>query len=410
MKKDTLIASVLAYGTFTVIIAVLVAVLFNVGGIRDVRPGQFSDRNMLQALWHQYKLEYLEPGTMRALDKSQDNITTSEGQSYTMLRAVWLDDKETFDTAWQWTKDNIQRKNDHLLSWLFGERPDGSYGVLVERGGENAATDADTDAALALIFAWRRWNDQSYFGDAILMIRDIWAKEVIMIAGKPYLLANNVEKTAPKQYVLINPSYFAPYAYKVFATVDQTHDWLGLAATSYEVAQAAIKAPLDKETSGGLPPDWIAIDKKTGELVMPQSGGDQNLTTNYSFDALRMSWRFALDWRWNQDERAKTVLSAMNLLSREWDEHGSLAASYAHDGTRISNMESLAMYGGSLGYFVVSDPRAARDIYRKKLEAVYDPNESKWNVGQGYYDDNWAWFGMALYTDGLQDLSLKANE
>jgi endoglucanase len=401
MQKDKRTLLLLVYAPFAIVAIVALFFAFNFRDIMDARPQEFSQKNMLRALWHQYKDTYLEPGTIRSLDKQQKNITTSEGQSYTMLRAVWMGDREVFDEAWQWTKDNLQRSEDHLLSWLFGERPDGTYGVLVDEGGYNTAADADIDIALSLVFASKRWNDEVYFGDAAEIIRDIWRREVVMIGGRPYLAANNVEKTAPKSSIIVNPSYFAPYAFKIFAEIDPGNDWNGLAETSYEVAQKSIELALDKESSAHLPPDWIAVDKATGEISAVAS---ESLTTNYSFDALRMPWRFAVDYIWSGDPRAKAVLDSIGHLSGEWDRRGSLAAAYSHDGARVLDKESLAMYGGSIGYFMVSDPRAAKEIYSRKLERIYDPNESKWLTPQGYYDENWAWFGMALYAGEIRDL------
>lgn len=407
MRNDTKTGAKYLYGTFAFVIAALLLFAFGARYILDARPPEFSKRTMLQAIWAQYKLEYLEPGTLRSLDKQRDNVTTSEGQSYTMLRSVWLDDKETFDAAWQWTKDNLQRDEDLLTSWLFGERPDGTYGVLVDQGGYNSATDADVDIALALLFASARWNQDSYFGDAIGIIRDIWDKEVMVIAGRPYLLANNVEKTERKSYAITNPSYFAPYAYKIFAKIDPARDWLGLASTSYEVALESMRSPLDKGGSAGLPPDWLGLDKRTGEIVLidPEMG----LTTNYSYDALRTPWRFAVDYIWTGDPRAKEVLDEMGYLSREWRRDGALATAYSHDGVQLSSVESLAMYGGAIGHFMVSDPENAAELYHGKLEAAYDSTETKWRNLQSYYDDNWAWFGMALYAGEVRDLTLKKD-
>ncbi len=48
----------------------------------------FSDRTLLSGLWDNYKKIYWESESGRTLDKQQNDITTSEGQSYTMLRAV----------------------------------------------------------------------------------------------------------------------------------------------------------------------------------------------------------------------------------------------------------------------------------------------------------------------------------
>src|SRR5688572_18211680 len=93
-------------------------------------PLVFSSRNMFDSIWRNYKANYVEEGTFRTINKQQENVTTSEGQSYTMLRAVIMDDQETFDGAWQWTKDNLGREEDNLLSWLFGKDDDGEYKVL----------------------------------------------------------------------------------------------------------------------------------------------------------------------------------------------------------------------------------------------------------------------------------------
>ena len=94
----------------------------------------------------------------------------------------------------------------------------------------------------------------------------------------------------------------------------------------------------------------------------------------------------------------------MGFLGSEWRARGSLATSYGHDGARLSSDQSLATYGGAMGYFMVSDARAAAAVYRGKLEAVFDTNESKWAKPQSYYDENWGWFGMALYAGELANL------
>lgn len=394
--------SVLVYGTFIVIIGLILAFVFNIGGILTARPPEFSKRNMLSALWYQYKSSYLEPGTLRSLDKQRNNITTSEGQSYSLLRSVWMDDKDTFDSVWQWTKDNLQRKEDHLMSWLFGERTNGSYGVLSDQGGYNTASDADSDIALALIFASKRWNDSTYFGDGALIARDIWNKEVIMIGGKPYLAANNVEKTISKGTAIINPSYLSPYAYKIFAEIDPAHDWRGLASTSYDVIDQSMRLALDKGSSAYLPPDWVMIDKATGIVSAPPATA--GLSTNMSFDAMRLPWRLALDYAWTGDQRAQEALDRMSFLKGEWTSKGKLLASYGHDGAPASDKESPATYGGTLAYFMRTSPALASSIYRSKLEGLYDTNESKWSVPQSYYDENWAWFGMALYAGELRNL------
>jgi endo-1,4-beta-D-glucanase Y len=363
-------------------------------------PIIFSPRTELLSLWEKYKLEYLEPNTFRVLDKQKNFITTSEGESYAMLRAVWVDDKNTFDKTWQWTKDNLQRE-DKLISWLFGQLPSGSYGILTSQGGNNSAADADVDTALALVFASSRWNQEQYYGDAIVMIRSIWENEVITIGGKPYLVANNVEKSSTNQ-ILVNPSYFAPYAYRIFAKLDPGHPWLSLIDTSYEVIGKSIDSNLDATSTARIPPDWVYINRKTAEVT---AATGKDITSNMGYDAMRVPWRLALDWQWFAEPRAEATLKKMEFLSKEWTSNGLLYTTYRHDGEPVIKNQSPAFYGGTLGYFMIKAPETAEAIYNNKLQLLFNPDTNSWKVKLGYYDDNWAWFGIALYNSMLPNLA-----
>lgn len=360
----------------------------------------FSPTQVLGATWLRYKSEYIESSTGRTLDKQRDNVTTSEGESYTMLRAVWQGDKTTFDASRQWTKDNLLHKDDWLFSWLFGQKKDGSYGILTDQGGNSTASDADQDIALALIFAYARWQDPAYIGEARRVLDDIWAKEVLIINGKTYLAANNLEKFSSSPTAILNPSYMAPYAYRIFALVDPAHPWNQLVDTSYDVIGRSMEQPLDKTGSAGLPPDWVLINKKTGALSAPSD----HLTTNFGYDALRVPWRLALDYQWNEEPRAKELLGRMSFLSEQWKK-GAIGTTYSHDGKVLGSYETPAMYAGAIGYFVVSDPTLGAQVYDSKLSFLYNPDTNDWKQRLSYYDDNWAWFGIGLYNRLLPNLS-----
>lgn len=368
---------------------VLAAAALYIGNSKGV-PLVFSPTQMLGSLWSDYKLGYLEDN--RTVDRSRNNITTSEGQSYTMLRAVWMGDREAFDGAWQWAKDNLDRPSDRLSAWLFGERPEGTYGILESEGGRNSASDADQDMAMALIFAFARWEDPLYLGDARAVLDDIWEKEVLYIQGKPYLMANDLEKFSPSKTAIINPSYLAPYAYRIFSRADPEHDWLGLVDTSYEVIGKSL-------TSRGLPPDWARIDKESG-AILPAGEG---LSSSFSYDALRTPWRLALDYMWYRDERAAALLRSMSALGAQWEETGLITP--RSSGGTIAGPESPALYGATLGYFIVAEPETAKRIYEEKLQFLYDPAVNRFKERLSYYDDNWAWFGMALYHKLLPNLA-----
>jgi endoglucanase len=364
------------------------------------QPIVASDRTLLSDLWRAYKDRYLEEGTRRTLDLQADDITTSEGQSYTMLRAVWMDDQETFADSWQWTKDNLQR-GDSLMAWKFGELPDGSYGIQTHVGGGNTATDADVDIAFALLMAYSRWKDDDHLYDALPIIESIWEKDVVRVGDRWVLAANDLERIGADG-IVVNPSYLAPYAYRVFAQVDEDHDWAGLVDDSYALLADLQDQPLDAGSAAGLPPNWVSVDRRTGELGAPAG----ELTTRFGYDALRLPWRLALDHRWYGDPRALRLLEGQDLLAREWADEHRLAAEYDRDGTPAADYEAPAMYGAVMGFFDVVRPELADEVYAEKLLPHYDVDDRDVAGNLGYYDSNWVWFGMALHLDQLPNLNV----
>ncbi len=385
-------------------IALALAVFF-INSRRSEVPLIFSPSQILGSTWDQYKKVYLEAGTLRTLDKQRNNVTTSEGQGYTLLRAVWMDDHATFDAAWQWTKNNLQHKNDHLFAWLFGRRPDGTFGILIDQGGNTTASDADQDIALALVFAYARWQDTQYLNASRAIISDIWNKEVMSVGGTPYLVADDIEKTSSDPTAALNPSYFSPASYRIFAQVDQTHPWGQLVDSAYALLGRSITAPLDTKI-GVLPPDWLRLNKHSGVLSAPSTAqGSSTPNTNYSYDALRISWRLALDYVWFGEPRATDTLARMKILSDLWRKQGALPRVINHDGTVLDVQETPAMYGGSIGFFMLVDPSQGSAVYDKKLQSLFDPDLNTWKQPLTYYDDNWAWFGVGLYNQLLPNLA-----
>ena len=381
-------------------LSIVSTVFYRNSGKADI-PLVFAPTQVLNATWINYKDTYIEKTSGRTIDPSRGQITTSEGQSYTMLRSVWVGDKTTFDSSWSFTHDNMQHKNDALFSWLYGKQTNGTFGVLASQGGNTSASDADSDIALSLVFAYARWQDPSYLTAARAIIADIWDKEVITVNGTPYLAADNVEKTSSSSMALVNPSYLSPYAYRVFAQVDGAHPWGKLVDSSYSVLQKSITSNLGA-TKGGLPPDWIALDKKTGSLSATTQA---SLSSNYGYDAMRVPWRVAMDWQWNHDPRAKDVLGRMTPLADAWAKNAQLDTTYTHSGTPVGAYESPAMYGGAIGYFMVTNPTEASKVYTEKLVFLYNPDLNSWKQKLSYYDDNWAWFGIGLYNNLLPNLA-----
>ena len=385
-------------GTILVIVGIVIILFVIYANSKLSRQTRvFSSYSLLSSSWDAYKAQFIQADG-RSIDPSQENITTSEAQGYALLRAVWIDDKPTFDKVYQFTMNNMKRPHDNLFGWRYGKLANGKYGFL-PNGGDNSAADADSDIAFALILASRRWNDPSYQDNALPTIKDMWKYETASASGKRYVIAGNWAQNREK--LILNVSYFAPYEWRAFATVDRQDNWLTLIDPAYQLLTNSGAAPLDKAKGVGLPPDWLTIDRQTGALA---SANISNLTTNYSFDAMRMPWRIALDYQWYKDQQAYNYLkNSYGYLAQQYGKNHMLASSYAHDGSVVTASENPAMYATALGYFTVINKPLAAQMYQNKIIRLYSNDQNSFNRTIPYYEQNWLWFGAALYNNFLSN-------
>lgn len=356
-----------------------------------------DDRDILSKAWETYKQTFTR--SAGAIYDPYTSQITSEGQAYSLLRSVWTSDEQEFGKVWKWTYENMKLDDKNLFAWLYGNGTrEGKNELGIKDKG--TATDADQDVALALLFAYKKWGNLDYINQAKKIINDIWEYETVEIKGERYVVAGNWASAKENKTYTINPSYIAPYAYRIFAEVDAQHNWNGLVDTSYEILKKCSEASFDLGGSANIPPDWCALDKN-GKVVRADNISDKS--TNYSYDAIRTLWRIALDYRWNKEPRALSLLQKMDIWSREWKEKQKIFISYSHNGRTTEEAESLAHYGTQVAFFSVVNPDIAEQIYKQKILSRWN-KEGFWGDINNYYDQNWVWFGTALYTNNLPNL------
>jgi endoglucanase len=357
-------------------------------------PGVPVDSRLLSVLqqgWDGFKQRFIKPDG-RVIDPKGGDITTSEAQSYGLLRSVWTHDRSTFDSVWHWTAANLQVRGDALFASLWGP------GGVQDR---NTATDADSDIALALLYASRRFVDRSYRGIALRVLADIWQRDVVSVAGMNVVAAGNWAATQQSPGPVINPSYFAPYAYRVFAREDTSHPWATLVDSSYTLLDRCTAATLDGLVSAGLPPNWCAISRTTGQITsFPQIQG----ANDYGYDAFRVTWRLAVDATWNKEQRAREYLTRNDFLRKRWSAAQRLDPVYSHDGRVVSSYDDPTVYGGDIGTFLVADPAAATAVQQHLMDSFHAGPPAHFGDPDNYYEQNWVWFGLALAGGALPDL------
>ncbi|HSX09990.1 MAG TPA: glycosyl hydrolase family 8 [Candidatus Saccharimonadales bacterium] len=342
---------------------------------------------MLESSWNYYKNNFIH--SYGQVIDPQTDTTTSEGQSYAMLRAVGSNDKKTFDGVWAWTHDHMQyRTSDKLFSWQFVKK-----GNTYVESDSNTATDADEDIAAALLMAYDKWHDPKYLELARPIISDIWQTEVVQVNGAYYLTSGSKAETADG-YIL-NPSYLSPAYYQLFAQVDKTHPWNQLTTDSYTLLNRLAR------NNNQLPPNWILITKGTGEIASAGQYVNDNFQNDYGYDAFRVFYRVALDAKWNNSKNAIAYLNRYKTFFDSMVKNNSFAAIYLTNGKKAVAYNSLSTTSGALSDLSITDPQAAAQLYNEQFDKYAHINEGYWNDGKNYYDQNWAWFATALYANTM---------
>ena len=223
-----------------------------------------------------------DSGGFKVIRPENGNDTVSEGIAYGMMIAVYFDDKPLFDGLYTYWKAK-QFNSTGLMTWCI---PAGS-GSCSASGG--TATDADEDAAFAMLMASKQWPSGGYSGTATTLINAVMSTDM---SGSYIKAGSNYSASQ-----ITNPSYFAPAFYRVFGS-----SWNSLASNSYTLLNAALQG-----RSNGLVAAWCTGGTCSGPA---SNGGADDM--RYQYDSHRIPWRIGLDYCWNGTPEAKTYLDKIS--------------------------------------------------------------------------------------------------
>jgi endoglucanase len=305
----------------------------------------------------------------------QGGDTVSEGQAYAMLLAVALDDRSSFDRVWTWTRENLQR-DDGLLAYHW------SNGHVDSSA---PATDADLDAARALVLAGKRFESDAYKSEGVRIGEAVLSDETSEVSGLPVLAAG---PWAQSSTPTVNPSYFSPRAYADLASAHNDARWDDLAGTSRTVETAL--------SGSGLPPDWAQVDalvpsggqaSAQAQAIQAPSGAAPSESNSSSptsgLDAVRVAVRSA----------ESCIPADRRIAARFWPLYrrhpGS--ATYNLDGTPEGGQTHPASY-------IAAAAAAKADGDDKAAEEMLDRAQDADSSQPTYYGAAWVALGRVMLT------------
>jgi endoglucanase len=335
---------------------------------------------LLARQWSEWTSAFVHHGQVIA---PISNGPTADLEAMGLLQAVYMDDRATYDAMWTWTKTNLLTTKG-----------------LLGAGGATAGPGTQADAAMALLFAARRWSDDSYRSAALALMGEIWSRET-RVVGSDRLVVADTRPIGRKGTLLVDLSGLAPNAYRVFAAADAAHDWGSVIDGTYRFLGRVAARP-DLGGSAGVVPHWAQVDPKSGAPSPMASKTDrENL---FDADASRLGWRVGLDWLWNRDPRARTELVALAMPRRELTQKSWLGRAYHLDGDPVDGSNTIGTYTTALPSVLFGGaPELAASTFTKDVLAPVvgsQPLNPEDAIGR-----SWAWFGTALMDGGLVDLT-----
>jgi endo-1,4-beta-D-glucanase Y len=203
-----------------------------------------------------------------------------------------------FDGLWAYYREH--RNGNGLMTWRFDV-----CGGTSDSGG---ASDADLDAAMALVLAESRWG--GYQTDAQALITAIADHETDTCDDGSIVLKPG-DGWGGCGGDVVNPSYFSPAYYRRFAQLqpERADFWNQFTSDTYEMLSGM------QQQVGGLLPDWGFGD---GRAEPDPEGRGQ-----YGYEAVRAPWRIALDLAWSNAAEPRALLTRM---SETIDTRGGLTA------------------------------------------------------------------------------------
>jgi len=209
------------------------------------------ERTPFQKNWIAYKEQFIESG--QVLDKENNNLSSSEGQGFALLLAVFSNDRKKFEEIWAWTQQNMQRE-DYLFRGKVTAAEQGRCDKQCISDQDNAS-NGDIIIAWALFAAENKWDRQVYLVEGFRVLDAIKAKLIDQKFDYPLVLPSETGFELDDGRVQINLSYWVFPAFNLFSEVTGDPLWADLYQSGTSLMQSS------QFGKWNLPADWSVISE-----------------------------------------------------------------------------------------------------------------------------------------------------
>lgn len=329
--------------------------------------------------------------TLARIKYDDGTSTVSEGIAYGMLIYVYMANatntqcQDHFDKLYAYYKKWADGNG--LMNWKIT----GFDGIA--SGGNNGATDADLDVALALCMAAKQWESSSkyvYADEAEKLLKIIYDRETFnknnMRLFKPGDSWDNVG----------NPCYFTVASVGAFM---QTQEKLGFITTrNWSTVYKDSHTYLEKTQRGGVWPNWSDWSYNPTSRSWISDADEKSKEMDFGWDACRVPWRIAWDYVWFGNESSKNMMAkTIELLDTKGWQNSPNSVGFMTGLTENNGYSSIKLRS--------SESYSAGNVaWTGSVGCAFMVDETRQDNLDKYYSQNCGKTGGAYYAQTLQVL------
>jgi endo-1,4-beta-D-glucanase Y len=297
--------------------------------------------------WYEaWKAKYLQQcnGNLRpGVDPLDQSFV--EAQGFAMIAAAYMGDRSVVDGLQAFYLSKRTSQGCGLMGWKA------TCSGFIDQG---SATDGDIDVASGLLVAHWQWPDGGYGEQAKAILSNL-KRVIASCSGKSALHPGCAGGNPWGGCNETDISYYSPAFFREFAKLTGDSGWTKLADDTHAIRDAAANA------STGLVPDWQSVSGTAG------AGSRKGY---FSFDAIRVPYKHALDYLWNGNQ--PTLAWATKITT--WA-HGvgvaNLKDEYQLNGTVQGQNHNLAVVG-SLAVAAMANTPEVLDAFATESAKLKD--------------------------------------
>ena len=329
--------------------------------------------------------------TLARIKYDDGTSTVSEGIAYGMLIYVYMANatntqcQDHFDKLYAYYKKWADGNG--LMNWKIT----GFDGIA--SGGNNGATDADLDVALALCMAAKQWESSSkyvYADEAEKLLKIIYDRETFnknnMRLFKPGDSWDNVG----------NPCYFTVASVGAFM---QAQEKLGFITTrNWSTVYKDSHTYLEKTQRGGVWPNWSDWSYNPTSRSWISDADEKSKEMDFGWDACRVPWRIAWDYVWFGNESSKNMMAkTIELLDTKGWQNSPNSVGFMTGLTENNGYSSIKLRS--------SESYSAGNVaWTGSVGCAFMVDETRQDNLDKYYSQNCGKTGGAYYAQTLQVL------